>query len=576
MPRIPMHTAAALLPPVGGLPRGAVDIPTVQDPQANPAAFTATEQGLQTLGEGLGSAGVGLVRAQELEAVRRRADNTLSAKTKVQDFRLAAQETFEQEREGDYSTFPQRLTESLQRRMHEVGRDLSPDARALFEEDAKQYLPVYRAKADEYSTRRRAQLTTFTVTREIQQVQEFMARATDPAERALHQDHLEGLLEAFASTGLIDGAKAADVLTKTQDALRIQDVQTAIQANPDAMAVQLLAQARGEPTRDDLPTAPPAQLPQLAQQAQEVKRQRAAEVDRAEQRGDKALTKQQEAAEVRLRQQITELDPVPENLAQYDALLRTVNQQAIAGQIRPERQAELTNLTRVLRTAAAAPREANDPKAERDLTLLVYAADNPKDFADVHTAIVKRAHLLKPETYRTLLSQAEERSRTTHWSNLPGVRAGRQIILGGDINEGGQSQFRGAMAEAEQVRLREALDVYTTRIQELSGQSVHLANAQAPAIALEVRRTYMDLPQKEELLKRLPVPLQGQDGQGVRDLATAQGVIQRLPHMTDAEKQRVFEQWMRWNYIAPGSAPIVPTAPRGGQAGSGRERVKGP
>lgn len=573
MPRIPDYLAQREVPGTGGLPRGTVNIPVTGEPQADAQGFTATERGLQTLGAGVEHLGTNLIRAQEVEATRRRADGVLKAKLQAQEYRLKAQPLYDELRQGDYETFPERLLESGRELMGELAQDLTPEAQGLFQEDASQFLGALQQRALTERTQRRDQQTAFALTREIKDYQQHLLLARDPFERALAEEMLDSTVERFVATGLVNGAQAATLLQKTREETAVQTVQVAIQAQPVAMRAQLLAQGAGQPTREDLPLAPPSQLAQLTAQAGEVSRQQANDRFRDEQRAGVEVQKRQEQREADLYRQLTELDPVPENVAQYDALLRMVNQEGVSGGIRGEGQRVLGGLVLNLRRAAANPRETDDRAAERTLTLQLYAANNDRDFAQVKEDIFRQADLLTRETRKGLLSTLDERSQRNHWSRLPGVQAGRQIILGGDITEGGQAVFRGLRQEAEQVRLRIALDAYTTQIQDMASTNAQEANYRAPEIALQIRRTYMDVPSREETLRRLPLPLQGPDGQGIPQKEEAYQIIRQLPFQTDAERQRIREQYDRWQQLEQQLAtpPAAPTAPR--QPAGGRQQV---
>jgi hypothetical protein len=576
VPQIPQYLAREQLPTSSGVRGGVVNVPVVGQPGADTAGGAVLEKALGALPEAIESAGALQVKTEELQQHRQKAFDTINAKTQHQEWRLEMQPTYETLRQGDWQTLPERVEEEGKRLIEKRSQNLSPYAKALFEEDAKQSLAVFQQRAIEERIKRTEQATTFTFARELQQGQEALAKATNDYERQVAQGQLEETAKRFVDTGLVDGAKVAAALKQTKDAVAEEQVRTAIQADPANMRLQLQAQAKiasGVPdvaTDPNLPLAPPEKLAELTQYAWEIEHQRLAQQEHAEVWADRRLAKEQEQTAADLRARLTTILPTPENVAQYDALLAEVNQKAQGAHpaISGTHQQEFTNHIRTLRAAALHPREVDDGPTERRLTILLDAADNERDYNDVRAQVIQNAGMLKPETMKGMLSTIYERKQSGHYSQLHGYREGIRVIMGGDIAEGNyMAMLRGTMQEAEQVRLRNALDAYRAWAAETAKTSRDQVNSEGPIKALELRHTYMDVPDTEAKARRLPLPLLGRDGKTpVQDRAEAIAIISKLPG-TDASRQRVLQQWDDWRKGA--TPPATTTTPPSG----GRQKV---
>lgn len=565
MPRLPEYLAREQLPATGGLPRGTIPIPVVPQPGADGQAGTLLARSLGAAGEAVSQAGTFVLRAEEFQAARQRAQALLDAKTHLQEYRLHAQPLYDRLRQGDYQTFPETLVDEGTQLIADMGLRLSPQARAVFREEATQFLGLQQQKAFDERIRRRDQATTFVLVRESQHLQERMASATTPLDRLSARDDFERTMSELVQAGLADGARAADVVRKTLDAVAVQDVQIMIQAHPDAMRRQLRAQTQGDPTREDLPLAPRAHLAALTQEAAAVYRERLTEIEHHELMTDRRRATLQGQVAMDLRSRLTEIVPTPENVPQYDALLTEINTRARAGALAKADHDGLLTEQRTLRATAVNPPQVDDPATERRLVLLLAAADNPQDFAEVRTQIVQASMRLKVDTFKGLLLEAKDRERADHWSNLPGVKAGMQTILGGDV---GSAAFlpmtRSADEHGEQIRLREAVDAYKAVVQALAEGtagtpgSAARANAEAPGLALDLRRRMVDQPKQDAKIKSLPPGLQSPtllDGEAM-DYIRSLGLPNR-------EKGRLWQRYKEAHTPlrpteTPTGAPVTP------------------
>lgn len=573
MPTIPQYITREGLPATGGVRGGVLGLPVVQQPGLREQGASAFEQALGAPSEAVQTAGATLAQIDELKQRRQRAFDTLNGQKAEADWRIPMQQMSSRLLEEDYQTYPERLVEEGGKLIQEAGGPLTPYARAIFDKGAKEYLAALHMRALDTRTKRTEQDATYTFARQIQQAQTDYANATNDYDRMLAKGRLEENARLGVAAGLFNGEAAANAVKKATDAMDVQTVQQHIQVDPDAARIELMRQLKGEEASAGFPKVPREHMAQLHQEAVQVTEQRLRQAEHTERVGDYRFGKQQDQSAADIRGRLTTILPTPENVPQYDALLEEVNRKAqgLKPAISGAAQQEFTSHIRTLRAAALKPREVDDGPTERRLTILLDAADNDREYQDVRAQVVQSASLLKPETTQRFLNQIYERRQGGHYTQLNGYKEGIRVILGGDIAEGNyMAMLRGSLQEAEQARLRTALDVYRERMATLAGESRDQANADAPRIALEIRRAYMDVPAKEERLRRLPLPLQGPDGKsGVQDEEKARQIVNTLPHMSDAEKKRTMDQWKQWRGTV--TEPVEGTTP---QQGTQRQRVR--
>jgi hypothetical protein len=525
-------------------------VPAVTQPGVQDSGPTALERTLGALPEAVQQAGGLAVKTEELQAHRQKVFDTLNGKERHQDFRLGLQPAYDQWRQNpDWQTLPERVTEEGGKLIETMGANLSPYARRIFQDDAKQTLAVFQQRAIEERTKRTEGATAFTFARELQQGQTALAQAQTPYEVLLAQGQLEETVKRFVETGLIDGVKAATALKGTYDAVADEQVLTAIEAQPSAMREQLHAQAAKQPTREDLPLSRPEKLAEHAQRAFEVEQQRINQREHAEKMAEVRWGKQQDQNAATIRAELSTILPTQENIARYDALLADVNAKAVGPQpqITGAAQQEFTNHIRILRATASHPRETDDGPTERDLIIKLDAANSERDYAVMRQMVVERSGLLKPETFQRFMNTIRERTVGSHYSQDAAYKEGTRIIYGSDIAEGTfVNIMRSSMAEDEQKRLRNAMDNYRQSFEELWKQDQALARSRASELALDMRYKYMDVPGKKALFDALPRQLQGPDGRsGITNEAEVDAIIQKGPG-DKAEKQREKDRWKKW------------------------------
>jgi hypothetical protein len=567
VPTIPSFYTREALPATSGSRGGVSQVPVVQQPGTQDTGPSAMEKSLGVLPEALQQTGQLVARTEELGAHRQKAYDTIKGTSASQDYRLDMAPAYNEWRKGDWESLPDRVRTEGERLMKERGRDLTPYARAIYEQHAKETLNIFQDRALAERSKRADEAANFTFAREMQQAQEAIAGAHNDYERQVAKGQRDEVAKRWVDSGLADGVKVATILKNTDDAIDLEHNKMAIQANPEAMRDQYQAQLEGKATRADLPLAPPMHLAELAAEARQTHQQRLGHEEHVERRADYQHAKQQEQAANEIRGRLTSIRGTQEDLPAYDALLAEVNQKAQGAHptISGEAQREFTTHIRSLRTAAANPRQVDDAKVEMKLGLMLDAADNEADYASVRSMVIQQAGMLTPETRNRLLNTIYERKASGHYSHLNGYKEGLRAIMGGDIAEGTMmAMFRGTMKEGDQLRMRNALTIYQTRMAELSGQSREQANADGLQIGLEIRRAYIDLPAREEKYKALPLPLQRtnpDETQGIADEQEALAIIAKLPQATKAMRQDIYDQWKAWRYSPVATESFAPKTP---------------
>jgi hypothetical protein len=568
MPTIPQYLTREQLPATSGLRGGVSQVPVIQQPGTQDTGPSALERSLGALPEALQQSGQLQERTEELQAHRQKAFDTIKGTSTSQDYRLEIAPAYEEWKKGDWETLPQRVRTEGERLMQDRGRDLSPYARMIFEERAKETLNIFQDRALAETTRRSGEVGNFTFARELQQAQEALAGAHTDYERLVAQGQMEEVGKRWVDSGLADGGKVASALKQTMDAVAVERVKTAIQADPEAMRDQLRAQTRGESTRADLPTAPPMHLGELAAEAWQVQQQRIGQAEHQERRADYQQAKQQEQAANEVRARLTSIRGTPDDVGAYDTLLAEVNKKAQGAHptLSGEAQREFTTHLRSLRLAAMTPKQVDDVATEHKLGLMLDAADNDTDYASVRGMVIQQAGLLTPETRNRLLNTIYERKASGHVSRLNGYKQGMRAIIGGDIAESGMvTMMRGPLQEAEQFRLRNATTAYVLRMEELGRESRAQADAQGLQIGLELRTLHMDLPAREAKYNALPQFLQRMnpdETKGIKEEEEVVAVIAKLPQTPKALRQQYYEQWKAWRYspiTVENLAPKTPT-----------------
>ena len=566
-------TPGELYPTGTGAPRTVVGTPSVPQPSLTPAAGQAVGEGLAHLGAGIENFAAGVQRAQLYQAALQKAQNTLDSHSALNSYttnvdRYVADQQLEVSKEKvKYQDLPDLVQKYHEDLVGQLGESMNPQARQLFQIEAGKRFAVVNRDVLKY---RDDQMAFHGNELKVEARAVFVdgvLHATSPADADQRMLQYQTTLDRLADARVLRHEEVPGEVFKARQTIAEQQMELRVQKDPQGALTDLLTGG----TQLD-PALNPLLIPKLIASARGVIRQQDDDRTRHEVVADKAMGKRQDLTEVAFQTRLNQISPLPENLAQYDQLLAETNGSAQILDLSREGFQRITHETRTLRGVALNPPQIQDAAMERRLAILIKSADNDADFTAVRRAVIDGSSRILPETLRTFLGDIEARKNQTHPLHLPGVQMGRRAIISGDISESGQMAMqRGALSEAEQVRLRTALDIYDARVMELTQTSREQANAQAPAIGTEIRRTYMELPAKADILRRLPLPLQGNvdatgNGAGIEDETTAVAIIRRLPNTPDTEKERIYTQWYRWRYVIPqGYTPPQQRLPIGSQ-----------
>jgi hypothetical protein len=555
-----------------------VQVPVVGQPGAERQGPSALEQALGAIPRGLqalGEAGVQVeaiqLRQEEMQLARQKAFDTLNGKTAGVGVRVPMQTLDAELRQKDWQTAPEQLFEQGTKLIQEQGKTLTPQARAIYEHDAQTYLSVLHGRATEERVRQTKQMTAFVLGQQVSQAQHDFASATNDYDRTVARGQVALSVQQMVQAGAIEGAVGANALKKLDETMAVQQVKTAIYADPDRMDVQLRTQAKIAMGATDLkldpalPTAPPEYLADLGKEATAVKEHRLSQEDHLQRRADYQWGKHQEETARDLQARISMLQPTPENVAQYDRLLAEVNQKAQGAQplLDYTQQRVLDNELKSLKAAALNPRQTSDRQVEEGIIIRMDAAQNDRDYQILRQQIVNSVKMLKPDDFQKYLNQTYERRRADHYSKLPGYQDGVKAIMAGDVPEGTMNipGFGKLEMEARQSRLKEALDIFNNRFAELAGMNRDQANAQGAELGRQIRYAIMDVGDKESRSQRMPKPLLAPDGKTI--LSDETQVLHNLHALpaTDADKERLYRQWQQYRRTPGPEGAVTPGAP---------------
>jgi hypothetical protein len=576
VPRLPFGLADPQLPATSGRRGGTVGVPVVQEPGIDSDAATLPGRALGDLGTQVAQAGQYLQQAEAYQFQRQRAQDVLDSKTELQETRQLLLTKYDELLQGDYRTLPEDVLKEGNRIIQERGRHLSPQARALFTEDAKQALTVLQQNALGERTKRRDQNTAYTMSREIQQVQALMLRTTTPYEQEVVLGQFDDLAAQFVSTGLVRGEVMATMRQKTLDAVADQRVQQMIQAYPDAMQQNLYAQLTNQPTREDLPQARPESLAELHQQAKTMSKARFAEQEHKERYQAYQLSEQQRQNSRELVTQLYTTPLTPASVPKFQEILT----QAAAGLksgVLDERMGEhIMNTAQAhMQTASKPPVFRDDPETEYTLSLAIRMAERPEQFAQARDMLTSQARgRLKPETFGQLYDKLEQREAASNWRHFPEVRAAKDILVRGAMVPYGGT-LAGQMKPMMQQKLTWAIDAWEAQLQQMFDdpqQGPRQVKQLAEAFAWENRRQMLqpDINNEADAQEYLPPQIQ----RATTPVELAQEIhALRMLGWSNGSLLIIRDNWHRWRDSWSRGADGLPMPPRQSQSGGGQRPV---
>ena len=564
-----MLTQPDLYPTGTGQRGGIVAHPTVPLAGLPLSAGQAEAQGLSALGQGLETLGAGLQRREMLQAAMQKAQDTVDT-AEVSNAYTQQLDTYvaERLRDTDYRALPGLVDGYHKQLVGDLGQRLSPRAQQLFRVKAGERFNVVNRDVQRH-------FTIQMLANGVVQADNAQALFVDTMVHARDEDTIAQGTVQFLRTltelgeaGVFPAAEVHKRFQAGQDKVVIVQSEMAARTQPQAFQDHLRDVQAGGQGNPAFPVPPAAAMPGLLDETTKQIAAGAQREDRQQRYYDQWRAKQQDQAYSDLRARITEVTPTLEAVPQYETLLQEVNTQARAGHLKPEQQGQLDTLVRQMQGVARAPREHDDPTAERHLSVLLGAIDTPHDLADFREQLIQRAALLKADTIRTFQSAIRDRATGDHWTNQPGVREARRIIYGADL---GEMAYTGQMARIlkpeEETRIREAWDAFSAWAERRASESTRGMNVEATAIARELRRAYLELPKRAEDIQGLPAILLDAEQKPVRDEALVRQRLEGLK-IPEAQRKALLDQWKRTQ------TPLSePSAAPPGTAGSRRQRV---
>lgn len=540
MPRLPEFLARDLVPSTGGVPRGTVGIPVAQDPQADAAALTQGSRAVGEVGTALQQAGGLLVKAEELAAHRQRAQDTLAEKATLQDFRVADQALFEAQRQGDYSTFPERYLKESDRLIADYGKELSPNARAMFVADAKQFRALQHQKALDERTKRRDQETAFTVQREIQQVTTMYHRAGSDFERAFFREQLTGLVEAFTQTGLVDGIKAAKVLEDTDRGIVLEQAQMANRAAP-GLAVRELASMMqgGTSTLPAYANVTPDMLPALYDDAVQALSKQVSLQESLNAGTKRQLQETQSNVASDYRSQIYKPNADVTTLV---GLTEQIDKDRRLQRVSEEDHKDLLSTIqhRIDKLKDDAFKDRDVPAVAQEALLRVNSADTPAELAQAKQWVEANRGQLSSNMFGSLLNTIRQRGIQDGPENDDVVKEGRRTMLSGAFAGGMIPTLMEQIEPTIKARTSAALDVYYEEMRRIHATEGRAAMRQK---AIETGKRLGDLYFPESATQQTHgMPASTPPAlQGVRTVEEGFQVLETLD-LPIAAKRRLFLQ----------------------------------
>ena len=554
-----MGISESQLPASGGLqPRG-VSIPVAQESGVDLGTAGLAGRAVGQFGQQIAQGGEYVVQAETYRAQKQRAQDVLDETLAHQDFLQRFQAKAAQLQQGDYRTLPEEIQKAGRQLLVDVAyeRKLSPTAKGLFQAKAEEAITQHRAKAFGLQTQRLEQDTLFAISTEIQQVQNDAAQANTEGELMLTLGRLQGTLTSAVSAGLVHGDAAAKAYRETETTVRKSWADRAIWANPTAAYQELQGMAQGQrPTTEAFQKLPPETLGFFIGKAAERVRESAALADHETRRQKVALGEQQDKQAINLRTELIQYMPTSSNLQAITGVLDKINQAGTGGQLSVEQHSTLSHLALAFRdTALKPPKQVDDPTVERNLSLMIYLSETPRQFNEAREALAKNASALTPETFGKLFQAADAREDRQHPMNRPGAKEGRRRIMDYANVPLGVSGIPTLKAE-EATQLRNALVAFDWAIAKMDSREV---DERWQEVAQNAINTYLLSPAFEgegwetsKLFK--PLQTSGPTGKVAPNSWWVQKTLNEQPHMSDAEKGRHLQEYEAWAQTKAGKS----------------------
>jgi len=545
MPSLSTYLQQQGLAPESGTPRGGgVQVPVVPQPGADVAGQTAGAEGRLAFAASETRQADLLLQMDVLKAQQQKAQDVLDSKLQQHLFQQDVQSRWNEERQNpEYATLTERTMVAGKSLMDEhLKRLKSPQAQALFRENAEQYITLVQQKTFGEQQSRRDNATKFMLLQTAQGYIKQYSQAVNETERLAAQNELEKTLYQAVTTGLIDGAQASETLAKTEHSALVASSQIAIQADPDGMRRHLMDLGAGGQGNPAFPVPPRDSLAPLLQQAGELQRQRIAEISNTESWTQRRVEQLQDQAAGNRRAEVLQIELQPQNVPQLQDQLAKAQEDWARGALKKSDYENLTTfITTQIEKAKSPPPRRDDQPTEDRARLMISLSRLPGDFQATRNYLIESQRRLSAETFTTLNRDLDTREKGSLYFNRDTYQQGLDLIAPGAFAKG-SILFPQLAKEEQHHNYRTAFEVYNAWYKNtLEKEGPEAVDERYYDKALTIRRELLDVPASStaQLPKVLLLPDQ-------RTLDPDPGSVTRKLEslgLDDKTKMHYYDQW---------------------------------
>lgn len=569
MPQIPLFYAKEQLPSTGGQQArgGIVGAPGLQQPGMQDAGPSALEQSLGALPQALQQSGELMLRTEELQQHRLRAQNTLDAATRRQDTRPQLSGLLDQLKQGPYQTLPEDFLKQGNDLITAQGESLNPQAKALFTEKAKEDLAMlYNAALQERSQRRDA-ATTMSVMTEVNWLQSQYHKAGSEAERLMLKDDLHSLLTSFVGSGLMKGEVGAKIMADTENGIATEQARMRIRTDPSSALQAISARMKPGGTTDDeaISNVSPALLPDLWDEATKQLEHRVTvqEHDAARQR--RTLQEQQSMVAGNYRASIYKPGVSAQELIQLvDPINKDFRLQRLGEQDQQQLLGHIQTMLHKMEDDKY--KDRNIPEVAHSAWLRIYSAQTPADLDVAQRFVQGNTSGLSVETMQSMLNKIDIARDKNNPLNDDYAREAKRVFLEGAFPGGVIPAVMDKIDGATQGKISQGLNLLydeLRRIYDTEGKSAMQQKA------VETGRRLLDLyfPQGAGGMSKLPSGMPPVF-QGIENFEDGLMVLDTLKDSMSPEQRRKY--YLQLKESLPRKSPLsgTPSVP-------GLEKVPG-
>lgn len=502
--------------------------------------------------QALQQAGGYLQQTEELKAHRAKAFDTLNAKTASFEARFPLQTLDAALLKADYQTYPDELEKQGHALIADRAKGLTPGARAIFTEDATQYLAVLHGRATQESSKRTEQAAAYTTSQTLYQAQDDYANATNDYEREVALGELRTTAQQMVGAGLVSGSAAATLVHKTVENAVKDRALVLNRTDPVGAYLDLKNIAEGGAAQHgELANIPRTLLPELMTDAQQQMHTANTQKEHAQKLAEAQLHQKQNANAITLRNDLMNIVPTPNNMAAIQLAKQHILDAGSTGGLSEPLHATLTNLAAGWEEKARTYTPVDDEPTKKHLLEVMTFATTPSEFDQVQLELYHSMPQLTGPTIQKIGQEIEARRGSLHPLNQEEAKAGRRLIM--DTAMPGIVSFGSAgtnyMDVEEKTRLSTALNTYEQRILGLDAPHVR---REAMGIAREVLKDFYEVPlgapdYTMKQMKFLPLPIRrgGPEGKIVptEDLVVSLYRNMHVPPEQAGHDLRIYRAW---------------------------------